>query len=106
MLSWDDIRAGDFVVVDAEDHYETFTDDAHERCEFPFALWGQVLQIDAKKIVIEGAWWWLCDEEWLAPEPEVSFGTFGCVRGAVNWIRPHPGPSAVPLAFQRARLLD
>ena len=99
-MTWDEVQVGDFVVVDADDHFET---GGEKGVEYPFQVWGEVTHKTDRVLEIAGAWVWMSDPDWDFGEPPICYGEYGVVRGAVNTILPHPGPAC--FAGLRERLL-
>lgn len=90
-MRWEDIRSGDFVIVETYDHF-ALDDDARplERADWPFRVRGEVLYIDSQKAIIEGAWDWLQDAEWEEPVLQTEYGKHGVVRVHGQVLRPLP----------------
>jgi hypothetical protein len=91
-----ELALGDFVVVEADDHWENDDPTDDDSVEYPFEVWGEVTYIGPRQIVVEGAWVWMCDDDWMGSEYRVSYGRFGIVVSAISRIRPHPGPGIGP----------
>lgn len=85
-MRWADLRPGMYVRGTAEDFFQVLdgTPDEAAGTEYLFDFSGRIESVTQRKVVIDGWWVWVLDDDCTPADPQVTRGRFGIIRKGID----------------------